>query len=363
MLKRWLLLSVLVLSGCSSDSSDTAVPEVEKPVEAPTNSTPEETQEGETGLSIGTNESVAQELNAPWSIARTEDRWLISERGGTIAVIESDGTIDRQPVDLTENVLEIGEGGLLGIALPDDFETSQELYAYHTYGTPDNVRNRIVQLTWNEGRFKETEVVLDDIPGAQFHNGGRLLLEDDVLWVTTGDASIPELAQDDSSLAGKILRVPLSGEGDPGDWIYSTGHRNPQGLAKVDDMFYASEHGATGHDEVNVIEEGKNYGWPIIEGTQKESGLETPWFEVGETSWAPSGIVADEQYVYMATLRDNRVVAIDRESKEVTPLIEDQGRIRDVWLEDDRLYYITNNTDGRGNPSQDDDQLMMLELK
>ncbi|WP_070328891.1 MULTISPECIES: PQQ-dependent sugar dehydrogenase [Exiguobacterium] len=362
-MKRWLLmLSLVFVAGCASDSADDAVQEEETPIEQPAESTEGAPNEDD-ALSVGANESIARQLDVPWSIARTEDGWLVSERGGTIAVIDADGNVSRQPVDLTEDVLEIGEGGLLGLALADDFATSRQLYAYHTYGTPGDVRNRVVELTWDGERFEETDIVLEDIPGAQFHNGGRLLLDGDVIWVTTGDALVPDLAQDETSIAGKILRVPLSGEGDPVDWIYSSGHRNPQGLTVIEDVLYASEHGASGHDEVNIIEPGNNYGWPIIEANETEDGLETPWFEVGGTSWAPSGIVADEQYVYMATLRGNRLVAIDRETREVVPLVEDQGRIRDVWLEDDRLYYITNNTDGRGNPGAEDDQLFMLELR
>ncbi len=369
MLRRWMfILSLVLVAGCASESTEAPEPE-QAPVEESTEEVPSdpapdpEPAEPEGDVSIGATESIVEQLAAPWSIAQTDDGWLISERGGTIAVIDADGNLDRQPVILEEDVLEIGEGGLLGLALTGDFATSRQLYAYHTYGTPGNVQNRVVELTWDGERFEETAVVLDEIPGAQFHNGGRLLIDGDMLWVTTGDALVPELAQDDSSIAGKILRVPLSGDGEPVDWIYSSGHRNPQGLTKIEDTLYASEHGASGHDEVNILEEGNNYGWPLIEANQEQDGLETPWFEVGETSWAPSGIVADDRYVYMATLRGNRLVAIDRESREVIPLVEDKGRIRDLLLEDGELYFITNNTDGRGNPSDEDDQLYHLTIE
>ncbi len=370
MLKRWILvLSLAVLAGCASEPADAPAPE-ETPVEESTEETPAEdtpgdapTSEADDSLTFGASESVVKQLDVPWSMVRTDEGWLISERGGTIAVIDADGNLDRQPVVLEEDVLEIGEGGLLGLALTTDFTTSRQVYAYHTYGTPGDVRNRVVELTWDGERFEETAVVLDEIPGAQFHNGGRLLLDGDALWVTTGDALVPDLAQDETSIAGKVLRVSLSGTGEPTDWIYSSGHRNPQGLTKVGDTLYASEHGASGHDEVNILERGNNYGWPLIEADQEQDGLETPWFEVGETSWAPSGIAADDRYVYMATLRGNRLVAIDRETKEVTPLVEDKGRIRDVWLGDGELYFITNNTDGRGNPSNEDDQLYRLTLE
>lgn len=366
MLYRWLfILSLIVLAGCASEPADRSTPEEAPVEETPVEDVPADGSSPGTDepLSPGVSESVVEQLNVPWSMIRADEGWFISERGGTIAVVGPDGDLDRQSVLLEEEVLEIGEGGLLGLALSTDFETSRHVYAYHTYGTPENVKNRVVELTWNGKRFEETRLVLDNIPGAQFHNGGRLLLDGENLWVTTGDALVPELAQDETSIAGKILRVPLSGEGEPVDWIYSSGHRNPQGLTKWEDILYASEHGASGHDEVNVIDQGNNYGWPLIEATQTKDGLEVPWFEVGETSWAPSGIVADERYVYMATLRGNRLVAIDRESREVISLVEDKGRIRDVWLQDGALYFITSNTDGRGNPSREDDQLYRLPLQ
>lgn len=359
------IVTLLFLMGCAPEQTNEGT---EPPTSEETRSESETDSEtsttGESDLEIGEVTAIAENLTIPWSLARTEEGWLVSERGGTITVIDASGRATRQDVNFKESVFEIGEGGLLGLALSEDFESSGILYAYHTYGSSGrNVQNRVVELTWDGERFEETDVLLDEIPGARFHNGGRLLLDGEHLWVTTGDALVPELAQDESSLAGKILRIPLSGDGEPTDWIYSLGHRNPQGLSQIDDVLYASEHGASGHDEVNVIEEGNNYGWPIIEANQEQEGLVTPWFEVGETSWAPSGIATDEQYVYMATLRNERLVAIDRETKQVTTIVEDVGRIRDVWLEDDTLYFISNNTDGRGNPQPQDDQLYQVTIR
>lgn len=360
MKRRVLLLSLIFLIGC------TPAPEEEAGTDAqPVEETPQSKDEpvGSEELIIGESEEIAKQLEIPWAIAKTSDGWLVSERGGTISQIDAAGNVTRHDVELTEEVLEIGEGGLLGIALADDFDSTGVLYAYHTYGSSSNVKNRVVELKWDGERFEETAVLVEDIPGARFHNGGRLLLDGEFIWVTTGDALVPNLAQNETSLAGKILRVPRSGEGAPGEWIYSLGHRNPQGLAQDGELLYASEHGATGHDEVNKIEQGNNYGWPVIEADESKEGLITPWFEVGETSWAPSGIAADGDYVYMATLRDNRLVAIDRESKEVTSIVEDVGRIRDVWLDEDTLYFISNNTDGRGNPSPQDDRLYRVTIR
>ena len=358
MKRSLMLVALLALSGCATESVEDATPTEDVPTETPSSVDPsDETATDEAP------QAIAQQLNAPWSIVRIEDGFLVSERNGTIAVIDEAGRLERQPVALDEDVLQIGEGGLLGLVKTPDFETERTLYAYHTYGTPSDVRNRVVELTWDGERFDETAVILEDIPGAQFHNGGRLVMDGDALLVTTGDALIPELAQDATSLAGKILRIPLTGEGEATDWIVSSGHRNPQGLVRIDETLYASEHGASGHDEVNVIEEGNNYGWPVIEADQTEDGLETPWFEVGPTSWAPSGLAANETTLFMATLRENRLVAINRTSRDVTTIVEGQGRIRDVLLEGDTFYYITNNTDGRGTPGPEDDQLRRVTIQ
>ncbi|QUP86628.1 PQQ-dependent sugar dehydrogenase [Exiguobacterium sp. PFWT01] len=360
------IVTLLFLMGCTPEPTNegTEPPPAEESTRDESATSEESNTTEETELNIGEVTAIAENLEIPWSLARSADEWFVSERGGTIAVIDDSGRVTQSAVNLDEDVFEIGEGGLLGIALSDDFESSGILYAYHTYGLSGrDVKNRVVELTWDGERFEETGVLIDEIPGARFHNGGRLLVDGAYLWVTTGDALVPELAQDESSLAGKILRIPLSGEGEPTDWIYSLGHRNPQGLSRMDDTLYASEHGASGHDEVNVIEEGNNYGWPLIEANEEREGLVTPWFEVGETSWAPSGIATDERYVYMATLRNERLVAIDRETKQVTTIVEGVGRIRDVWLDDDTLYFISNNTDGRGNPQSQDDKLYQVTIR
>ncbi|WP_215143478.1 PQQ-dependent sugar dehydrogenase [Exiguobacterium qingdaonense] len=356
------IVTLLFLMGCTPESTNEG--SEQPPSEESVETTDESSIAEESDLNIGQVTPIVENLDIPWSIARTPDGWFVSERGGTITVIDDSGRTTQAEVNLKESVFEIGEGGLLGIALSEDFESSGIVYAYHTYGSSGrDVQNRVVELTWDGERFEETGVLLDEIPGARFHNGGRLLLDGEYLFVTTGDALVPELAQDESSLAGKILRIPLSGEGEPTDWIYSLGHRNPQGLSRIDGLLYASEHGASGHDEVNVIEAGENYGWPIIEANEKQDGLVTPWFEVGETSWAPSGIATDNRYVYMATLRDERLVAIDRETKQVTTIVDDVGRIRDVWLNDDTLYFVSNNTDGRGNPQSQDDKLYEVVIR
>src|SRR5574341_392368 len=173
------------------------------------------------------------------------------------------------------------EGGLLGLALAPDVARSGFVYIYHTYEAGGRLWNRVVRLVDRNGRGEMDRVIIDRIPGAVFHDGGRIAFgPDGKLYVTTGDARQPSQAQDLTALGGKILRLNPDGSipGDnpfAGSPVYSLGHRNPQGLAWYlpTTTMYESEHGPTGElglccrDEVNVIEAGKNYGWPDASGT------------------------------------------------------------------------------------------------
>ncbi|WP_432806587.1 PQQ-dependent sugar dehydrogenase [Mesobacillus maritimus] len=212
-------------------------------------------------------------------------------------------------------------------------------------------------------------MLLDQIPSDRVHHGGRLALgPDGKLYATAGDASQPDLAQDLKSLAGKILRMNVDGSVPednpfPDSYVYSYGHRNPQGIGWAEDgTMYASEHGPNAHDEINVIEAGKNYGWPKIVGDQSLEGLEQPLFHSGSDTWAPSGLVVSEGKLYVATLRGNSVSEFDLETKTTNELVTGLGRIRDVWLEGSELYFVSNNTDGRGTPLEEDDKLYRVNL-
>ncbi|WML50435.1 PQQ-dependent sugar dehydrogenase [Neobacillus sp. PS3-34] len=200
------------------------------------------------------------------------------------------------------------------------------------------------------------------------HHGGRLKIgSDQKLYITTGDATRPESAQDLSSLNGKILRMNLDGSipADnpfPNSFVYSYGHRNPQGLAWINGSLYESEHGQYAHDEVNRIKPGANYGWPVIQGTEKKNGMEAPLFQSGEETWAPSGIVTYKDKIYTATLRGNAVREFNLSEGKSRPVITGLGRIRDVYIDGEYLYFVSNNTDGRGNPLKNDDKLYRVLL-
>lgn len=303
-------------------------------------------------------QSEAENLDVPWSIEQHEDTFYISERPGTIAEIEN-GEVEHQSVRLEEPLSDAAEAGLLGFVLKPDFAQSSEAYAYYTYDQEGEPVNRIVTLELNGDHWRETETVLDGIPSGNVHHGGRLEIgPDDALYATIGDASDPEVAQDPDSFNGKIVRMDEAGEMS----IFSLGHRNPQGIAWSEaGTMYASEHGQSANDEINVIEEGRNYGWPDIEGTEEAEGLTAPLATSGaDETWAPSGMVWHQGELYAASLRGEAVLKIDPETGDVTKEIEGYGRIRDVFSDGDSLYFVTNNTDGRGNPAEGDDKLYRI---
>ncbi|MBP2079382.1 glucose/arabinose dehydrogenase [Oceanobacillus polygoni] len=270
---------------------------------------------------------------------------------------------------MEKEISEEAEAGLLGIVIPEDFSDTNEAYAYYSYQEEGETYQRVVSIEEQDDNWVETAVLLDEIPGGSFHHGGRMEIgPDDKLYVTTGDASIPELAQDRDSLAGNILRLNLDGtipEDNPieNSYVFSYGHRNPQGLAwSPEGELFATEHGNQAHDEVNQILPGANYGWPVIEGDETEDGMEVPLIHSGDETWAPSGIDHYEGNFYFASLRGEGLRKFDPVNETEELIIYDVGRVRDVLAAENGLYMITNNTDGRGDPTEDDDRLLFIPI-
>ncbi|MDQ0427510.1 glucose/arabinose dehydrogenase [Planomicrobium stackebrandtii] len=303
-------------------------------------------------------EAIATGLEAPWAINKTGDEFYVSERTGQVAHIDEEGTLTRQEVNFSDALSGASEAGFLGFVLKQDFEESQEAYGYYVYESEGNDYNKIVSLVLEDEQWQENEVLLEGIPTGNVHHGGRLELDaEGTLFATIGDASTPDLAQDLGSVNGKILKLNSSNEFE----IYSHGHRNPQGITWDGDTMYASGHGQSANDEINIIEEGNNYGWPTIEGDESEEGMESPFFTTGpDDTWAPSGIDMHDGSLYVAALRGTAIKVLDPENAEVLDSIEGFGRVRDVFSDGDSLYFITNNTDGRGTPADGDDHLYKL---
>ncbi|MFE8697783.1 PQQ-dependent sugar dehydrogenase [Cytobacillus sp. FJAT-53684] len=330
-----------------------------------------EQEEGQTAsLPYKETQVIADELQIPWSIDQSEGIFYLSERPGHIVKI-ADGSTERQQVVLEKPLATAAEAGLLGFVLSPDFSKTNEAFAYYTYTDESGQFNRIVVLKLEDDIWKEKRLLLDRIPSGQFHHGGRLEIgPDGKLYATTGDASEePKIAQDIHSLGGKILRMNLDGSipvDNPMEdsYVYSYGHRNPQGLAWAPDgTLYESEHGPSANDEINLIQPGHNYGWPLIKGKEQREGMETPLFTSGDnTTWAPSGMAFNNGKLYVAALRGNAVLEFDVKLKKMKEVLTGIGRIRDVYIEDGFLYFVSNNTDGRGNPLEKDDKLYQIPL-
>jgi glucose/arabinose dehydrogenase len=321
---------------------------------------------------------VLTDLDTPWDLDFLP--------GGAVVVTSRDGVEvlllrDTGPVtlggpgaqELADDTDTSGEGGLLGVAVvpPADGDEALDLLLYRTTSSG----NQVVRTTLDPeaGELGALRPVLTGIPAGRTHNGGRIAVgPDGMLWVATGDAGAPDLAQDESSLAGKVLRLTLDGapapdNPEPGSPVWSLGHRNVQGLGwDADGALVASEFGQDRIDELNVLEPGGNYGWPVVEGTGGGEGLIDPVITWTPAEASPSGLAVTGDAVYVAALRGRRLWQVpwagSAPAGEVVPLlVGDLGRLRHVAVgPDGALWVLTHNTDGRGSPQEGDDRLVRL---
>lgn len=317
----------------------------------------------------GTPAVVTTGLEVPWSVVFRDDGTpLVSERdSGRVLELADDGS--GRVIGTVGGVVASGEGGLLGLALDD----RDRLYAYSTAAGG----NRVQRFTVTGGAGSLTlgppETLLDGLPSASNHNGGRIAFgPDQLLYVTAGDAGQPDRAQDLNSLGGKILRMTADGDVPadnpfPDSLVYSYGHRNPQGLTWTDDgTMFASEFGQNTWDELNVITPGANYGWPTVEGIGDDPAFTNPVQQWEPSEASPSGIAQADGTIFIANLRGQvlRAVPVADPTTSTTHYRREYGRIRDVTVSPDgQLWLVTGNTDGRGTPGPDDDRILSVDLR
>ncbi|MGI5284906.1 PQQ-dependent sugar dehydrogenase [Nonomuraea polychroma] len=359
----------VALSGCSGPSNE--------PTTTSSRSAPLSTAQAGAVASLGEPVELTTGLEAPWGLTFLPDgSALVSERiSGEIVRIPAEGG-DLRTVGVVPDMYVSSEGGLLGIAASPEFATDRTVFA----SVSGKDQNRIVALTIADDYRSLTvdRVLLDGIQTADRHHGGRIVVgPDGHLWIGTGDAFEPENAATDDSLNGKILRIAVDGsvpEDNPGSSpIYSSGHRNVQGIAfGPDGTPYASELGHRTWDEVNVLRAGADYGWPETEGIAGSTG-EAPIATIHPDEASPSGVAYAEGSLWIGALGGRRLwqLPVEGGSAVADPIdhfVGDYGRIRTVEVAPDgALWLVTSNTDratwGGTDPRPGDDRILRVEVK
>jgi glucose/arabinose dehydrogenase len=369
------LAALLMLVACTP-TAPLPTPTPLPSTEAPSSPTPAEPPPPPQVLQpAGAPAVIASGLEAPWSILRLPNGGVLVSERDTAEIVEvlPDGSL--RTAGSVPGVLPGGEGGLLGLAfLPADGERPDLVYAYHTAASD----NRIVRMPLTGARgslgLGAPEPVLTGIARAGNHNGGRIAFgPDGFLYATSGDAGNRDAAQDPASLSGKLLRMTPDGAAAPGNpfgnLVWSLGHRNPQGIAwDANGQLWAAEFGQNTWDELNRIDRGGNYGWPVVEGVAGDARFIDPVMQWRTDEASPSGLAVVGDTLFLAALRGERLWSIAPATSgaqlAVAPwYVGEFGRIRDaVPGPDGELWFIGNNTDGRGSPSDGDDRLYRVTL-
>lgn len=336
----------------------------------------------ESGYQIDT---VADNLRVPWQIVFLPDKSILfTEREGRVRIIRNNKLVAKAIFNLNDVVLR-NKSGALGLCLHPGFSKNKQIYLASNYLLDNRMKLRIVRYELDKDTLLNPFVILKDIPANQNHTGCRLVFgPDKKLYITTGDADQPLMAQDLKAYNGKILRVNDDGS-IPADnpfvkndtarkEIWSYGHRNPQGIAfqPATGLLYETEHGPTGGDEVNLIKKGANYGWPGVHHDETQPGMEpplvqyTPSIGPGETMfYNGSQFTMLKGKLLVACLRGESILNLSLENKKITDqlvmLRKRYGRIRSlVTGPDGYIYFSTSMHDpGEGHPRNEHDDMIL----
>ncbi len=334
---------------------------------------------------------VASGLFVPWSIAFTsENRALVTERNGVIREMVN-GSIGKNQLIKFNDVKTSSEEGLMGLAVDPDYQSNKYLYTCYAYSNGSDLADKVVRLIDKGTTIEVDKVLLDKIPAASNHAGCRIKFgPDGMLYVTTGDATDKNIAQDLNSLGGKILRInkdgtPTSDGPFEDSEIYSYGHRNPQGIDwTANGELLESEHGPSGFDgppggdEINLIHAGGNYGWPNVSHDKTDSKYQTP-LQVFTPAIAPGSLMVYKgdlfpQFkgkVFVGGLKGEGLYMISFENNsykkvsDISKIAEANfGRIREVVeAPNGEIYFTTSNRDGRGTLRDLDDKIYKITVK
>ena len=381
------LCALIILAACGHPPPGRGAGEVESTAVQPEQNQGQTTGQGAVQFRV---ETVVSGLEVPWSIVWAPDgRMIFTERPGRVRVFQN-GKLQPEPLFVVPDVEPGGESGLMSVALHPQFASNHWLYLSYAY-KGDGQRVRVVRYREGDAGLTDRKVIVENIPAAQFHAGCRLRFgPDGKLYVTTGDATERELAQRLDSLAGKTLRLnddgtvpsdnPFVGQANARPEIWTYGNRNGQGIdfQPGTNLCFETEHGPSGFDgpgggdEVNILEKGKNYGWPLIHHTATRAGMESPLLEYTPACAPGSGMFyrgnAFPQFkgnFFFGCLAGKRLIRVVLDGRRIVSqenlLAGKYGRIRDVAEgPDGNLYFSTSNRDGRGSPASDDDRIIRL---
>lgn len=369
----WGAAVLVLVAGCSSGGTEDrpgTAPPTSAPASATAPASPSGSATAPAGGRVTVTGTLTEGVKSPWGLAELPDGDLLVSSRDERTITKVDGTTGaKTSLGEVPGVVPGGEGGLMGLAVRDGW-----VYAYLTAESD----NRIVRMRYGgaEGdRLGAPQPVLTGIPKGLVHNGGRIAFGPDrMLYAGTGETGRTGLAQDRESLGGKILRMtpegePAPGNPFPGSVVYSYGHRNVQGIAWDDEgRLWAAEFGQNTWDELNLVEPGKNYGWPEAEGQAEKAGFVDPVAQWPTSEASPSGIAYARGAIWMAGLRGERLWRIplsgaERSGDPEAFLSEEYGRLRTVLAAGGgRLWLVTSETDGRGTPGPGDDRILRLEV-